>query len=241
MEKAEKDLWKDNCVPNVDSGICERKWFCGGNDDAWLKAAIKRFKRSAKYRKRVETGGREEDEDAVVLSSSDSEGDDLLQNNDTDFDDTGLRHPTTPPVIQTHSSCTSSTFDEPPPRSETWRLKCRDGFKSMNPELMVCLGLLVSEFGVSENKAPACLKLVATLFRQTLKLPNAEIEEMEISEETEEPVVKKRKPFGDLTYTLPSPRTIHKWIEDQAILSLWHAADEIKSASDRGAVVTLHF
>ena len=61
---------------------------------------------------------------------------------------------------------------------------------------MVCLGLMVSEFGVSENKVSACMKLVANLFRQTLKLPNAVIEKMENSEETEEPVAKKRKLYG---------------------------------------------
>ena len=59
------------------------------------------------------------------------------------------------------------------------------------------------------------------------------------SEESEEPQPKKRKPFGDLTYTLPGPRTIQRWIEDQAVLSLWHAADEIKLASNRDAVVTV--
>ena len=211
MEQPEEDLWKDNCDPDEKTGLCERKWFCGGDDEKWLKAAMKRYKRSLKNKQRVEAGGVEGE---VVLSSSDSEGTDL---NDDRDDRAGLPlHHTTPkgPAIQTRSS--SSILDKPsPPPSDTvsGKLKCRDGFKSMNPDLMVVLGLLVSKFGVSENKVSECMQLMAnTLFNQSFKLPTTEIAEMEDSDETEEPTAKKRKLFGDLTYTLPTSRTIHKWI-----------------------------
>ena len=43
---------------------------------------------------------------------------------------------------------------------------------------------------------------------------------------------------GDLTHTLPIPQTIHKWIEDGAILSLWHVADEMKVASEKPNTAT---
>ena len=114
----------------------------------------------------------------------------------------------------------------------------------MNTDVMVVLGLLVSKFGVSENKASECLQLVAnSLFQQSLKLPNEDVVTMEAEEEDDDPTdpqpKKKIRKFGDLTYTLSSAATIHKWIEDQAILSLWHVADEIKSSHERDAVVTL--
>ena len=89
----------------------------------------------------------------------------------------------------------------------------------------------------NENRVAELVQLVLSLSGEVLELPSQEVIDMEM--ESEEPQPKKRKPFGDLTYTLPGPRTIHKWIEDQAVLSLWHAADEIKLASNRDAVVTV--
>ena len=88
----------------------------------------------------------------------------------------------------------------------------------MNTDMMVVLGLMVSKFGVSENKASECLQLIAnTLFGQSLKLPSEEVIQEEEREdeddeqgETDKPKRKKRKPFGDLSSTLPSPRTIHE-------------------------------
>ena len=61
------------------------------------------------------------------------------------------------------------------------------------------------------------------------------------SEENDSDGVPNKKPrkFGDLSFTLPCAKTVHNWIEDQAILSLWHVADEIKSSRERNAAVTL--
>ena len=67
----------------------------------------------------------------------------------------------------------------------------------MNTDIMIVLGLLVSKFGVSENKASECLQLVANnLFHQSLKLPNNDVIEMESSEETSEPKAKNEENWG---------------------------------------------
>ena len=106
---------------------------------------------------------------------------------------------------------------------------------------MVVLGGLVSKYGVSENKASECFQFIANnAFGQNLKLPGNDVINME-GEENEDDGAPEKKPriFGDLSLTLLSARTIHNHIEDQAILSLWHVADEIKASQTRSAVVTL--
>lgn len=96
--------------------------------------------------------------------------------------------------------------------------------------------VMVSTYKVSENKAAACLKMILNILcGQNFELPSPKVAEMEDSPEST-----RRWTVGDLTYTLPTPLTIHNWIEDGAILSLWHVADEIKVASEKpNAAVTL--
>ena len=246
MLQPEEDLWNDNCIPN-NAGVCERKIYCGGEDKKWCKAAMKRYERSLRQQQsKNATTSTNDDND--LTSSSESDDNDDRTNNEDDSPYITPAHSFTVqlPKIPTRSS--SSTLKEN--RDTSFKLQCRSGFRTMNTDMMVVLGLMVSKFGVSENKASECLQLMAnTLFGQSLKLPSKEVveeeehdddNEEEGTEEADEPTKKKKRmPFGDLSSTLPSPRIIHKWIEDQAILSLWHAADEIKNASSRDAAVTI--
>ena len=114
------------------------------------------------------------------------------------------------------------------------QIKARDGYRKMNVKLMEVLMVLVSTFKVSENKAAACLQMVLnTLCNQSLLLPNPKVVEME-----DNPSSARKWTVGDLTHTLPTPQTIHNWIEDGAILSLWHVADEMKVASEKSNAAT---
>ena len=164
-------------------------------------------------------------EPQLFSDSSDDESTGELKNDDEGDVDflTAPAHTqvTELPTVSTRSkSPTSDKIIAP-----SFKLQCRSGFRTMNPDLMVALGLMVSKFGVSENKAAECLQMIAnSLFGQSLKLPSEEVvkeeervaddgeEDEEEREESTEPKRKKRKPFGDLSSTLPSPRTIHRWI-----------------------------
>ena len=66
----------------------------------------------------------------------------------------------------------------------------------------------LSRYGVSENKAAACLQMILNnMCGQDLQLPCPKVTEMEDSA----PSAGKWN-VGDLTYTLPTPQTIHTWI-----------------------------
>ena len=101
---------------------------------------------------------------------------------------------------------------------------------------MEVLMVMVSSYKISEHKAASCLQMILnTLCGQNFVLPSPKVAEMEAN-----PSISRTWTVGDLTYTLPTPQTIHNWIEDGATLSLWHIADEMKIASEKeNAAVTL--
>ena len=116
------------------------------------------------------------------------------------------------------------------------QIEARDGYRKMNVKVMEVLMVLVSTYKVSENKAAACLQMVLnTLCSQNLLLPSPQVVEME---DDPDPSSTRSWAVGDLTHTLPTPQTIHKWIEDGAILSLWHVADEMKVTSEKSNTAT---
>ena len=116
------------------------------------------------------------------------------------------------------------------------QIEARDGYRKMNVKVMEVLMVLVSTYKVSENKAAACLQMVLnTLCSQNLLLPSPQVVEME---DDPDQSLTRTWAVGDLTHTLPTPQTIHKWIEDGAILSLWHVADEMKVASEKANTAT---
>ena len=47
-KEPEEKLYKDNCVPDDETGICTRRLWCGGSDNAWLKKAKERQQKMEK-------------------------------------------------------------------------------------------------------------------------------------------------------------------------------------------------
>ena len=106
-------------------------------------------------------------------------------------------------------------------------IEAKDGYRKMNVKVME---VLVSTYKVSENKAAACLQMVLnTLCSQNLLLPSPQVVEME---DDPDPSSTRTWTVGDLTHTLPTPQTIHKWIE------VGFVADDMKVASEKSNTAT---
>ena len=237
-DSEEFKLYVDNCVPLEEDkppakkGRCPRlMWSTTEVDGDWVTTANERLakleeeKKSAARKaekvekKRLEEKEREENA-AAFMKSAQSVPDDE-PNEDADF------------VAPIYSRRNKSAPEE----QQDWpQIKTRDGYRKMNVKVMEVLMVLVSTYKVSENKAAACLQMVLnTLCSQNLLLPSPKVAELE---DDLDPSSTRTWTVGDLSYTLPSPQTIHKWVEDGAILSLWHVADEMKVASEKSNTAT---
>ena len=240
MGKDEDDLYDDNCIPNKENGVCPRKRASGDTDTVWHRAAMRRYERSRRLNTVLE------EENPLISNEKTTIASDSEPDSEEEFVPVTPKDKskflTPPPQTRSKGSSDSDSFVFESGAQKYPTFVCRDGFRKMNPVLMVVLGGLVSRFGVSENKVSECFQFVLnTVCSQNLKLPGDDVVKMEseiqdLDEEKQEKVPRK---FGDLSFTLPGVNTIHRYIEDQAILSLWHVADEIKASRQRDATVTL--
>ena len=232
-DSEEERMYRDNCVPMtedkplVKKGSCPRlMWSTPEVDEDWLVKAMERLEmiqegemsaaRKAEKKKKEIALAKEAEERAKEFNLEPS---DLADINHLDSD-----------FVAGRSKSQEDEFENWP------KIKARDGYRKMNVKVMEVLMVMVSSYGVSENKAAGCLQMILNnLCGQNLQLPDPKVTEMDDSA----PSARKWK-VGDLTFTLPTPQTIHTWIEDGAMLSMWHVADEMRVASENpNAAITL--
>ena len=233
-DSEEEKIYQDNCVPLLEDnppyqkGKCPRlMWSTTKVDKVWLAEALERLEKIQEGEMSAARKAEKKIKDASLAKESEQRVQEFFKGSEDieDTDDLDADFAT---------DATSSRSDKVDADQPWPQIKTRDGYRKMNVQVMEVLMVMVSSFGVSENKAAACLQMVLNrLCGQKLELPNPKVSEMEDSGSS----TRKWK-VGDLTYTLPTPQTIHTWIEDGALLSLWHVADEIKVASENPNAAT---
>ena len=251
----EEKLYQDNCVP-VD-GKCPRKMVVGGTDQVWLKEAqerIDKLEESEKFAERKEDRKKKvaeklkkirEDAAASVVSEVNPE---VIDNNEVEMfkkprsvleskvvpSMRGVTRPT-----RSSSASTSLTEETSSDSSSFPTRVCRTGLKNFDPSIVEVMVVLKSKYKVEQRQvAPLLAYIMNTLAGQHWEAP---IEESEMPGTDTENINTRRgrKPTRDLTYVLPSRKSLRSKLQDASLLSFRYVAEAVQAAQVAGGTVTL--
>ena len=251
----EEKLYQDNCVP-VD-GKCPRKMVVGGTDQVWLKEAqerIDKLEESEKFAERKEDRKKKvaeklkkirEDAAASVVSEVNPE---VIDNNEVEMfkkprsvleskvvpSMRGVTRPT-----KSSSASTSLTEETSSDSSSFPTRVCRTGLKNVDPSIVEVMVVMESKYKVEQRQvAPLLAYIMNTLAGQHWEAP---IEESEMPGTDTENINTRRgrKPTRDLTYVLPSRKSLRSKLQDASLLSFRYVAEAVQAAQVAGGTVTL--
>ena len=249
----EEHLYKDNCVP-VD-GKCPRKMVVGGTDQVWLKAALERV---SLLEKREEFADKKDERTKQVREAlkkiSDDNRNSIVKEQDNVEDincndesfkvPKNLKHSTVVPSFRASSKSTRSSSYSSPSKSTASGvfpdIACRSGYKNIDPTIVEVMVVMESKYKVEQRQvAPLLAYVMNNLAGQNWQIPSEETEVLENNDKEDRSCSRNRRPSRDLTYVLPSRKTIRKRLEDASLLNFQYAAKAIQDANTAGGTVTL--
>ena len=249
----EERMYVDNCVPNTETGKCERKVWNGSTDTVWLKKAnIRRSKlqRSEELRLRREEKCNEDKrklklikEVAQQSTSNDLDVPDQHEDEELHFlrtEEGEIFNPPKKPRMtmfpdQEKSSRATRSQNEhiasniAPLESHSFpKIRVRTGYQTFNLDVIEALVVMESKFKVDGRQAPSLLAYIAnTVFKQDWIV----LSEKETKKEEDE-----KPEYYD--YVLPHRSTVASKVEDFALLSFLDMAESIENAKSKNQVVT---
>ena len=235
-------LYQDNCVPGED-GRCRMKVVVGGDDKVWLRETIEAEKKAERredlFQKRKSriTKDREALMNLKVTQSAE-DNPEIADPVEVDIidSDTFIAHPRceASKVVQNLSDTQHiSTRSKPSTKTEDSKLKpVRTSFKCVDDDIIEVMVNMECQYGVDKRQvAPLLAYIMNKLAGQRWEAPSEESELLECDEPG------KRK-FRDLTFVLPSRKSMQRKLDDAAMLNFKFVAEVIEKTNELGGTVT---
>ena len=235
MTEQEYQMYEDNCIPRQITGqeLCSRKVCTAGVDSKWLSAARDRQEKLEKklyYKHRRQLRLDREAEHTKLHVGDDakiqiSAALDMQDTPEKDCDTEGNFA-----IPEANKATKRLDFSQ---NTEVPSIPVRIGYRSVDPRICQLLVDLESKFGIEARRSRQVLAHIANsdLFQQQWEIKDwEEEEENNNSEEGDlnEPNKKKRKRFtDDMTFVLPTRRTVAQYVKDAALLNFKHVADKL--------------
>ena len=247
----EELLYTDNCVPN-ETGKCERKRACSGDDLDWIKDANERRskleKKDGRFKKKTANILKDKaalkkmkDKETVVDPDTVLEPADDILEEDNEAEDFKAPPSYSSKVVQNFpASASFTTRSGSSTKTEDSSLKpVRTSYKNVDIDILEVMVNMESQFGVEQRQvAPLLAYIMNKLAGQNWQPPTEETETLECDDKEADPKLGKRKKMRDLTFVLPSRKCIHRKLEDAAMLNFKHVAESIEKTKEAGGTVT---
>ena len=159
-DSEEEKMYQDNCVPLLEDkppyqkGKCPRlMWSTTKVDKVRLAEAMERLEKIHEGEISAARKAEKKIKDASLAKESEQRVQEFLQGSEyiEDTDD----------LDADFDAAASSSISNEVDADQPWpQIKTRDGYRNMNVHVMEVLMVVVPSFGVSENKAAACLQAV---------------------------------------------------------------------------------
>ena len=148
--------------------------------------------------------------------------------------------------VQSSSSTTRSSLLNPSLPEQSTPLKfpeipVRSGYRSLNMNIAEVMVNMECRFKIEQRQVAPCLAYIMnTLAGQKWEFEKEEVVETEPVEENKEATCSKRKraELGDLTFLLPSRKSLHHRLEDASLMSFKYVAETIQKTNAAGGTVT---
>ena len=258
----EEALYIDNCIPVPGTKKCARKIFCAGVDPDWRRKAHKRqeaLEKSEEYASRkaeriqAEKEALERSKASEPKSTTGEKFEDDIHSSGLERQDSGEMFKVSSKVEpsrvvknmnQPQSASTRSSTHQPTSMSSINpfpQKPVRTSLKDIDNTIVEVMVNMESRFSVEQRRvAPLLAYIMNSLAGQSWEAPTEESESdlNESESEIEADQKRKRKETRDLTFVLPSRRTLRKKLEDAALLNFKYVAQTIQSTSAKGGTVT---
>ena len=254
----EDNLYEDNCVP-ID-GKCLRKIFILGVDPDWKRDAEER---QTKLEKKEELAKRKKDRilrqqealkklkaisNPVVVEDQDEENN-LERNNSNEYFKAPAGSEMSKvvkkviPSVSTRSSLKEDVENNDDDRDRIPQIPVRNSYKNINSDILEVMVNMEAVYNVEQRRvAPLLAYVMNTLAGQAWDVTaedNTE-EDSEAEGDKEQDDVQKRKRIDtrDLTFVLPSRKTMRRKLEDASLMNFKYVAETIQKTNESGGTVT---
>ena len=263
--KEEEALYVDNCVP-VD-GKCKRKAYVTKIDPKWVKEKKKEQDEleleEAKNKKKAEKIANEKKalvDSNAANASTNEKVDQISLDNILGTDESIQRHDSneffSPPFnlqqskvvkpasvqsTSTRASLLNSNQTKPSPSVIFPEIPVRSGYRSLNMDIVEVMVNMECRFKIEQRQVAPCLAYIMNkLAGQKWGLETDEVVETEPVDEDKDANSSKRKrsELGDLTFLLPSRKSLHHRLEDASLMSFKYVAETIQKTNAAGGTVT---
>ena len=246
----EELLYQDNCVPG-DDGKCDRKRCVAGDDKVWLRETIQEEKKLERrddlFKKRKlkianDKAALEKLKTSKTVIVPDTELDpaEVEVEKDSEIFKAPQRVEKSKVVQNLSGPSSVTTRSVPPSQNKTSDLKpVRTSYKNVDNDIIEVMVNMESQFGVEQRQvAPLLAYIMNKLAGQNWETPTEESESEECDENQNDPKLGKRKKMKDLTFVLPSRKSVHRKLEDAAMMNFKYVAESIEKTKEAGGTVT---
>lgn len=222
MTERDESFWKDNCFGKY-VFICTRTV-----DAAWKKWYKRRCERALAEQRKQDKAAADVDSENIQHDPSDESSFESDDNTKGDGDvpfvtvKKGSAPPETRPV--TRSSGTIEDHSGHKTASAFPSVEVRSGYRSVNEPIMRSISQCLADYKVSTNDLLGIVMQVAnTIFGQSWAVASEAVETEETDDEdsdAQDTSQKRKLKARDLTYVLPSRKTMSRYVEDASFLNL---------------------
>lgn len=254
----ENNLYEDNCVP-ID-GKCPRKIFILGIDPDWKKDAEER---QSKLEKKEELAKRKKERilrqqealnklktnnNPIVVEAHDEENI-LERNNSNEYfkvpagSEVSKVVKSVIPSVSTRSTPKEDLENNNSDEEKIPQIPVRNSYKNINSDILEVMVNMEAVYSVEQRQvAPLLAYIMNKLAGQSWEVTaedNADDDsEAEGDREQEEVQKRKRKDTRELTYVLPSRKTMRRKLEDASLMNFKYVAETIQRTNMSGGTVT---